>query len=363
MGRILGMENNLLKRITRTEKNPRVALEQGWVQDPKFCRAFFDRCEHLAFILAPGLRSLAMYAVEFADSHGDPHLLHRSHSVLAHAYLNSGRLFWAGKTLREARRGALACCPKCRSDHLRCEGDLLGEQRAAKKSIAALDRALVEGGNELTDDDRARIFFLRAIAYYHAGHRGRALADARRTLELMSLSSPRGYFLDTAAFIAVYLRGGDLDQDRLAAQSLSDFGQRIKGRRGWRNMRTRSNWTQAHIDARLGNLKYAHRHFEGAWGQLLENGLPREATACTLDRCILLCRRGEPYGENSRTALRLIDRCLRDRPDLTALHREGFGKMQDVLRRHPENAFRELVAFRRSFIAPVPSVMAERFEG
>lgn len=356
------MESNLSKKLTWTEKDPRIALEKGWVQDARFCHAFFDRCEHLAFLLSPEMHSLAMYAVEFAASYGDPHLIHRSHSVLAHAYLNCGSMFWAGKTLHDVRDQALACCPRCRSEHLRREGDLLGEQRAGKESIVALNNALAEGGEELTRNERGRIYFLRAIAHHHVGRRDRALADNGRSVELLSLSESRGYFPDIAAYFAVYLKGGDRDQDRLALDFLRAFGQRIKGQRGWRQMRTRSNWAQAQIDARLGNFRKAHRHFESAWSRLLAEGLPREATACTLDRCILLCRAGEPYGDNARIALRLIRRCLRDRPDLSVEHQSGFRKMQDVLRRFPENAFRELVAFRRSFIAPVPSVMAERFE-
>ena len=56
----------------------------------------------------------------------------------------------------------------------------------------------------------------------------------------------------------------------------------------------------------------------------------------------------------------MLTRCLEKRRDLPANLREGLVTMQDVLERRPEDAFDELVAFRRSFITAVPSVMAER---
>ncbi|HEX9735221.1 MAG TPA: hypothetical protein VGG06_24890 [Thermoanaerobaculia bacterium] len=51
---------------------------------------------------------------------------------------------------------------------------------------------------------------------------------------------------------------------------------------------------------------------------------------------------------------------LEKRPDLDEDYRSGLKTMIDVLGDWPENAFDELGAFRRSFIAPVPSGLAER---
>ncbi|MEM7585407.1 MAG: hypothetical protein AAF560_18605 [Acidobacteriota bacterium] len=361
------MESKLLKRITWAEKDPRSALENGWIRNPQFCHAFFDRCEHLALVASPDLHYLALHAVEFANYHGDPHLIHRSHSVLAHAYINWNSLYWAGRTLADVRAQALACCPRCRSEHLRREGDLLGEEGDAERSALMLNSALEEGGDELDEDDRARIYFLRAIASYFLGRRGRALKDARRTLELMSLSSPRGYFLDTAAFLAIYLRGGGPQEDQLAKDALIAFNQRIKGHRGWQEMHVRSLWARAHIEARLGDYRYAHRHLDSVWSHLIEFGPPREAAACTLDRCILLCRPsgspgGEPRGDNIRFAQRLVKRCLRVRPDLAEEIRKGLKSLQRIFARYPEQALKELVACRSAVIASVPSIMTERWE-
>ncbi|MEM7585141.1 MAG: hypothetical protein AAF560_17260 [Acidobacteriota bacterium] len=325
---------------------------------------FFDYCDHLAFVAAPRRWELANFAVELAARNGDPHLENRSKGVLSHAHINCANFFSAGKTLEEARDKAMACCPDCRSEHLRREGDLLGEQRQARSSLERLDGALAEGVG-LDADGKARIYFLRAIAHHHAANRAGALADAGRTLEHLALDSPRGFFLGNAALLAVYLRGGSRQQDQLVAEQLESFNQRIKGLRGWKDYHTYSNWARGHVDVRLGNIRSAHRRFKRAWMQLLDWGLPREAVACTLDRCILLCRgdesrSDEPRGDAPLIALGFIERCERERSDLLPEHREGFRAMKDVLRRYPEGAFRELVGFRQSFIAPVPCAMVER---
>ena len=57
---------------------------------------------------------------------------------------------------------------------------------------------------------------------------------------------------------------------------------------------------------------------------------------------------------------RIIERCLKSRIDLTDEDRKGFRKVQELLGREPEIAFRELVALRKSFIAPVPGQLGER---
>ena len=353
------MNATLRKRLTWTEKNPRKALENGWIRDPEFCRAFFDRCDHLAFVLSPETLDLALRAVEFADAHGDPHLIHRSLGVLSHAYIIRGDLFWAGRTLAGVRERALACCPACRCDFLRREGDLLGERRHARESLAALDAALEEGGHLLSSDDRARVYYCRAVAHYFLGHRGRALRDARRTLTDLSLDSPRGYFLDTAAFLAIYVAGGDPSHDEHAVASLRDFADRVKGHKNWNDMHTRAAWAGGHLSARLGDVRRAGRQLKSAWIQLRYNGLAREFVAATVDRCQLLVRGVEPRWQAPETAVELIDTCL-TRQDLTDDHRRGLKEMRHILEYRPENAFEELVRFRRSFIAPVPGVMAER---
>ncbi len=356
----------LRQRLTWARNNPQLALDNGWYQDPEFCKGFFDLCEHLAFVVSPAALELSRRAVQLAETHsaeahGDPHLIHRSYGVLSHAYINRGDLYWAGKELAAIRDRALACCPSCRSEHLRREGDLLCEQRKIEESITVLDAALKEGGSKLDGDIRARTYFLRGISYYHHGDRRLALRDAGRAAQQLSLGGPRGFFLDTPAFLAIYVRGGDSRDDEAASRHLDALAERLRGQRGWRNVRTRMRWASGHLAARRGRIRQSRRDFEFAYRNLLREGLAREAVAVTLDLAQLLCRHGEPYGDNAKTALRLVNTCLERRPDLTAAHIEGLKTMQDVLSRRPEEAFRELVAFRRSFIAPVPGVMAERF--
>ena len=61
-----------------------------------------------------------------------------------------------------------------------------------------------------------------------------------------------------------------------------------------------------------------------------------------------------------KAARKVLADCAKRRSDLTPLHREGLAEMDDVLRRRPEDAFAELVAFRKSFPAPVPGRLGER---
>ncbi len=353
------MNTTIKKRLTWTEKDPRRALANGWVQDPEFCRAFFDRCDHLAFVLSRATCDLALRAVEFATVHGDQHLINRSHGVLSHAFISCGDLFWAGKTLEQAREAALACCPVCRSDFFRREGYLLGEHYQARESLEALNRALEEGDRHLDADARARIYYCRGIAHHFLGNRGRALKDARATLTGLSLDSPRGYFLDTSAMIPIYLIGGDPRHDEYADASLRSFLERIKGRKDWNDMRIRSAWSGCHLSARLGDFRSARRRIKSACIQLRYVGLAREFVAATVDRCQLMCRSVEPRGDSPADALELITACRRH-PKITDAHDEGLDEMQTVLKKKPHNAFEELVGFRRSFVAPVPGAMAER---
>ena len=354
------MDKRLRQKLTLTEQDPYLPLERGWVQDPKFCAAFFDRCEHLALVLSPDALELARRAVQFAETHGDPHLIHRSYGVLANAYYDRSDTYWAGKTLEEVKDRALACCPKCRSDHLHRSGDLLGELRQSEASLAALNQALEEGGRHISLETRARICFARGIAFYFLGHRGRALADFECTLRDLSLDSPQGFFEETCSLIVITLRGGDPEHDQAALGLLEKLSQRIKGLRGWRHVRSRWIWARGQVRARQGDIALARKDLETAFQRHLTAGLPREAVATSLDVAQLLCRRDDPWGENAASARREVGRCLARRTDLPETLREGLVEMQNVLKRHAHVALRELVAFRRSFIATIPGVMAER---
>ncbi len=167
-------------------------------------------------------------------------------------------------------------------------------------------------------------------------------------------------FVDTGAFIPIIVAGGDPEHDQLASALLAAFDQRIKGQRNWGEWTTRRTWADVHLQARMGHFGRARTLARRAYVRLLADGLAREAAAAALDLGQLLCRRGLPSARDWRAAVDVTDRCVKRRPDLAPLHREGFAEILKVLEDYPESAFDQMVALRRSFIAPVPGVMAER---
>ena len=352
------------QRLTQAVRKPHRALTEGWFQDPDFCQGLFDRCDHLAFLGSRAVLELAHRAVTIAEENGDPHLVNRSYGVLAHAFISRWDLRWAGKVLEGQRRSALECCPSCRSDFFRREGDLLGESRDIEGSLEALNRSIEVVDEELDPGTLGQICFLRSIAFHHGGHRDQALDDAGETLACTSLEAPRGFFLDTPALIAIYVGGGDACHDLQALEHLEHFEARIRGRRRWKAVRTRLFWVKGHLYARTGDMRRSRLCLERAQTRLIAEGLAREAVAVTLDLAQLRCRQWQPWGGNEAEAQRLISRCLKGRSDLKPEHREGLEHLRDVvLSKYPESAFTELCAFRRSFIAPVPGVLSERIGG
>lgn len=354
-----GSKIALTRRVNRAAAEPGEALEKGWYQDPAFCRGFFDHCEDLALGAHPGSLTLAHRAVEMAVANGDRCLVNASEGLLAHAYLSRSDRFWAGRTLERNRVSAFECCAQCRSEHLRRLGDVLAEERKPAEALAALNGCLDEARGELEDDALGRVLFPRSVAYYFGGRRDEALEDAGRVLELLSLDSPRGFFLDTAACIGVYVGGGDPHHDERAFEILEALNLRIADLR-WKDARTRVAWVSGHLQARLGNVTRASGLLEVACRKLLVGGLPREVAAAVLDFGQLKCRPSNLREDNVRSAIRWIERCLDKRDDLSPDHRRGLTEMVKVLRQSPETAFDELGALRRSFVAPVPGLLGER---
>ncbi len=346
--------------VTRAARDPSRAICKGWYDIPGFCEGFFDRCEDLALQAVPGYHNLARRAVQMAEANGDRHLVNDSYGVLAHAYIAGADFFFAGKVLDGVREEALGCCSRCRAHFLRREGDLLGELREPRESLAALAASVAESGNDLTRDARARIRFLEAIAYHYYGQRIRAIDEAGRTLLELSLKSPLGFFLDTLAFMAVYIRGGDQGHDRAALVHLERFRDRIEGLDGWMEVRTRMSWVKAHLYARLGDLRRSRQCVESAHRKHLTGGLPREVVGSALDYTQLRCRNAAPRDDDICAAGTVISRCLRERPDLAEGHRTGLEEMEKILERYPEDAFRELRTFRRTVVSPVPGRLGER---
>ncbi len=126
-------------------------------------------------------------------------------------------------------------------------------------------------------------------------------------------------------------------------------------------MRTRHTWAAGHVHARLGDVRRAATHLESAHRKLLKDGLTREVLASGLDVGQFRCRNPELLRQDNQiTAELTIKGCLRERPELSDDQRRPLEELLEVLRNYPENAFAELGAFRRSFVAPVPGLLGER---
>ncbi len=347
-------------RLTRAAKQPMLALEKGWYQDPRFCRGYFDLCDDFAFVMSPATFKLTLKAVQIAERNGDPHMINRSYGVLSHGFIAARDLFWAGKVLDDARPRALACCPRCRAEHLRREGDLLGEQRRVPESLAALNGALEEGGTELDPDTCARILFVRSISHYHDGSRARSIADGGAVLTDLSLTSPRGYLVDVVACLVIFALGGGPEDDRAALAHIEGVLERIRGLEPWVDLRLRAAWAKSHFYANLGDVRRARTLLASAINRLFLDGLARELVAAILDLGMLRCRHPEPREDGLALTRKLVERCLARRAGLTAALSEQLKQLLQDLEKYPHDAFALLLACRRSFIAPVPGLLGER---
>ena len=123
-------------------------------------------------------------------------------------------------------------------------------------------------------------------------------------------------------------------------------------------------WIRAHLHARIGDVRRAPDELKSVHAAHLVDGLPREAVGSAVDSAQLRVRPQaryyEPRTPDVEAARKVLATCAARRSDLTPAHREGLAAMDDVLRRRPEDAFAELVAFRKSFKAPVPGRLGER---
>ena len=350
-------------RLTRAAKNPRLALERGWHHDPKLCAGLLDLTEHQAFICAPDSLALALRMVEITEKNGDPHLHHKSVGVLAYAYMARWDHFWAGKILNLHKPQILACCPDCRSEYFRREGDRLAELRKPDEALVAFRRSVDERRGIFVTDDFGRFCLARSLGFHFRGDRDPALEDLGRTMRHTSLAAPKGFFLDAAAMVGIYVLGGDPCHDRRGLELIEELARRIKGRdETWSIVRTRLLWVKGLLHARLGEIRRARRCLTVAHRQLVKHGLAREAVACSIDLAQLGCRHWDPPERNVESAQKVISRCLK-RKDLRAEHEIELTKLRDqVLRKYPYDAFNELGALRLSFVAPVPHRADERIE-
>ncbi len=229
------------KRLfNKVVKDPDAAL-----RDPRCCKTpfldpFLDLCESRA-LEAPGTApDLLRVVLALAEKNGDPHVFNRASGVAVHVLVNTQQLEAAQAALDEYREAADACCRECVAEWFRRQGDLLVETQDPVKARLCLDLSARMLGDDLDDDTRGRILFVRGIAHHFLGFRDQALADVDQALLLLCLTRSRGYFLDAVAFVACFLQGGDEERhDERALEILAGVRRRLNDPEGVGELRAR----------------------------------------------------------------------------------------------------------------------------
>ena len=276
------------QRLTRAAKNPGLALERGWHHDPKLTAGLLDCAEQQAFGCEPDALEVAHRLVEVAERSGDPHLYNRSVGVMAAAYMARWDRYWAGKTLELHKPRILECCPDCRSEHFRREGDLLAELRQVAASLEAFGHAFDERGGASPPTTAAA----SASPAPSATTSRRPQPRPRRPRPDAPPHLPRvapgllrrhpGDGRDLRPRRRPVPRPPGSDDDRGARGA--DQGRRLA------RSRTRLRWVKGLLHARLGHFRRARRGLKAAHRRLLKRGLAREAVAASLDLAQLAVR-------------------------------------------------------------------------
>ena len=342
--------------LTAADKDPSKVLRDPRCRRPDFCEAFLDLCDGKALEAPTESLRFAKNGAELGERIGDPHLIHRGQGVTVHAHISRGEWDEAHKVLAGYAARATGCCKTCRSDYYRRRADLLIETGWAEGAATDLLRALEEIAPELDEDTLARIRFLRGIVYHFQHDKAAALKDAGQALMELSFESPRGYFMDTLAFVGCFLAGDDTSQDARALDYLLRFKERIQGLRGkgWDAVRTRLAWVEGAVYARLGDKRRAGDRLESVRLSLLEHGPEKHAAAVSIDLMQLLAR--TPSETNVRAMRRIVGRSL----GLSGLDknvRQRLKKIEDMLVSEPEKAPQVLARQRAAIITPVPGLV------
>lgn len=342
--------------LTNATKKPSVMQRDARCLDPDFCQAFFDVCDGKALECPDEALDFAKAALKLARRTDDPHLLNRAEGVIVHAHISKEDWDKAEEALDGYQDAAKDCCSACRSDYYRRRADLLIETHQVGEAMDDLVRALDELGDELDEDTKARVRFLRGITHHFNLDRERAMDDAGKALLELSLDSPRGYFLDAVAFIACFLERGDKDDAQRALDHVQRFKARLNGLKEprWVSVRTRISWVEGAAFAMLGDKRKAGDHLESVRKDLLATGPDKHAAAVSLDEMQLLAR--TPSETNVRAQRRLVSVVLSKLKLEQGLMRR-FKKLEELLVSKPENAPRAIANLRRAVRAPVPGLV------
>ena len=343
--------------LRQVEKKPSRVLTDRRCLKPRFCAAFLELADGKCLEQPSKALEWARYAVELARRIDDPHLCLKSFGVVVHALITVRRWQQAAEILEDIRIPALACCDACAGDWQRRQADLKVETFDPEGAQEAVAAALGHGGEDPDGDLSGRIRFLRGIAHFQDGQRGRALEDAGEALLELPLDTPRGYFMDTLAFIACFLQyGAERCHYQTARGYLDRFRERLMGLEGWTEVRQRLAWVEGHVRGRLGERKKAVERFDRLFEAFLGSAPAKHALAVMADRAQLLARRASDT--DTKAILGMIDKC-RKRLRLDRATKKRLRKVKSVVSQEPEKAAATVAAFRFSFLVPVPGLLSE----
>ncbi len=343
--------------LTKVDKDPDAALEDPRCQKPHFLALLFDLCDGKVLEAPYVAGDYVDVATELARRSGDRHQMNLAVGVAVHALIAGKQWPQAFEALQANLRQVKGCCRVCAGDWLRRYGDLMVEAGNPSLSRAFLKLSARALGPGIDDDTRGRLLFVRGIAFFFQRKRARALDDAGRALMLVSLTSPRGYFLDAVAFLACFLEGDEhLRHHKTALAHLGDFGDRLKGLKDWNDVRDRVRWVEGLIHACLGHPHRARGRLERARKAHL--GAPhRWALAIGIDHALTYCRGEEPEAYID-LILRVMKACraeLKLEPELA----QRLKKFLEVVADHPWMVKDLLEELRRSFVVPVPGLLVK----
>jgi hypothetical protein len=342
--------------LTKVDRDPESALDDPRCLKPRFLAELFDLCDGKALEAPYVAPDYAEVAVELASRTGDRHLMNLAAGVAAHAEIGNEHWDQAARLLDDYRQHAFGCCRICTSDWLKRHGDLLVETRDPIRARSFLELSVKVLGSDLDADTRGRIVFVRGIAHLYLGARDRALADAGDALRLLSLSTPRGYFLDTVAFLGCFLLGGaEPRHDQAALDHLAAFRQRLKGQKSWDEVRDRIRWVEGLLLARLGHPRRARARLERAWKAHVRRAPHHWALALAVDHALVYCRH---MPEAHSYAIGKILKACKTRLKLEPKLRRRLVQTATDLGRQPQLARQILSKLRQSYVVPVPGLLA-----
>ena len=347
-------KKRLQRLLVRAEKDPSSVLKDPRCLKPHFCKAFFDLCDNKTLEEPETALDYASVAVELADLTGDPCLINSSRGVLVHANFAAKDLERAKELLDGYEQAAVNCCPSCKNDYFLRKADYHLESRRDHRAHLELMRCAEElepGGDP---DSIGIMLFLRGIVNNHIGRIVEALADAYYVLRELPLDSPRGYFLDTIAYIAWFVLRSDGSHDLEALEELEAFRERIKGLKGWGNALTRVRWVEGGLYARLGDARRAGERFDVTEKALQKTGPTRHVLAVSLDKMQLLAR--TPRNTNLTEMRTIVARCLRVL-ELDEKTKRRLQKIENDLVRRPEKAPYFLARMRAKVVSSVPGLV------